>query len=175
MSQTRIAGILFCVVAVACGRGPKADSAAVSAAPVADSSGSSGSSPAKAAVTNTIDPCTLITKAEAEAALGMSVTGPETERDGDGVTCTYTHSATTLVVHVGRQPSSVSAIEQARTLYGENAKILSGIGDAAFEGPGRMISGVKNSTLFLINTGAGPGIMSEDKFLALARTVAARL
>jgi hypothetical protein len=38
-----------------------------------------------------------------------------------------------------------------------------------------MISGVKNSTFFLINTGAGPGIMSEEKFLALARTVAARL
>jgi hypothetical protein len=178
LSQTRSAAVLFCIVAAGCGKSPEANSGAAPAEPVANSSAPSAApvaSAAKTKVTSSIDPCTLITKSEAEAAFGMSLTGPETERDENGVTCTYKHSGTDLIIHVGLQPSSPSAIEQTRTLYGENAKILSGVGDAAFEGPGRMISGVKNSTLFTIATGAGPGIISEEKFLALARTAADRL
>jgi Protein of unknown function (DUF3558) len=170
MSQARIAGLVFGLVAVGCG--PKGDSAGAAPAPVAGPSSPSASagSPAKASVT--VDPCLLITKAEAEAALGMSVTGPETTRDESGVTCTYTHTATMLMINVGAHSSSPAALEQVRKIYGEKAKSLSGIGDAAFQGPGGMIYAVKHATFFIINT---TGIISDEKFLGLARTAASRL
>ena len=171
MSQALIAGLVFGLVAVGCG--PKGDSAGAAPAPVAGPSSPSASagSPAKASVT--VDPCLLITKAEAEAALGVSVTGPETTRDESGVTCTYTHAATMLMINVGAQNSSSPAgFEQVRKTYGEHAKSLSGIGDAAFQGPGGMIYAVKHATFFIINTSA---IISDEKLLGLARTAASRL
>jgi hypothetical protein len=171
MSQARIAGLVFGLVAVGCG--PKGDSAGAAPAPAAGPSSPSASagSPAKAAASVAVDPCLLITKAEAEAALGMSVTGPETTRDESGATCTYTHATTTLSIAVGAHASNPATIEGLRKIYGENTKSLSGIGDAAFRGPGGMIFAVKHATSFIIN----PGIISDEKSLGLARTAASRL
>jgi hypothetical protein len=173
MSQARIAGLVFGLVAVGCG--PKGDSAGAAPAPAAGPSSPSApaGSPAKAAASVAVDPCLLITKAEAEAALGVSVTGPETTRDESSVTCTYTHAATMLMIGVGAQnSSSPAALEELRKIYGEKAKSLSGIGDAAFQGPGGIIYAVKHATYFIINTSA---IISDEKLLGLARTAASRL
>jgi Protein of unknown function (DUF3558) len=119
-----------------------------------------------------VDPCALVTKAEAEAMFGVAMTGPEAKHADGSRTCTYQNaSGNVLIIGVSDRPSSKATLEQISALM--KAKSVSGVGDVAFEGPIGTISFVKGTTLYMID--AGISRWSDEKLLSLARTAASRL
>lgn len=153
------------VVALAsCGRGEESTGSTTSRAAPADTP-----SPSKTA---SVDPCALVTKAEAEAFFAATLTGPETEKSGGSSQCIYKNaSGKAMVVGVSDSPSSKEALEQLGALM--NARAVMGVGDAAFEGPIGTISFVKGSTMCTID--AGIPRWNDEQLQALARKAASRL
>lgn len=121
------------------------------------------------------DPCTLITKAEAEAAFGVTFEAPTTEADAHHKTCTYDVAGhgTDLKISVNIGSFSRANLDAIRHSY-PDAVDVPGVGDAAFQFA-RLINVVKGSTFFIVGTGAGTAIISDDKLQELARTAASRV
>ena len=153
------------VVALAsCGRGEEGAGSTTSGAPAADTP-----PPSKSA---SVDPCALVTKAEAEAFFTVTLTGPETDDFGGSRKCIYKNaSGKAMVVGISDGPSSKEALVQLGALM--NARAVTGVGDAAIEGPIGMISFVKGSTMCTID--AGIPRWNDEQLQALAKKAASRL
>ena len=153
------------VVALAsCGRGEEGTGSAASRATPTDTP-----PPSKTA---SVDPCALVTKAEAEAFFAAALTGPQTENSGGSRNCIYKNaSGKSMVIGISDSPSSKAGLEQFGALL--NARAVMGVGDAAIEGPIGMISFVKGSTMGTID--AGIPRWNDEKLLALAKKAASRL
>lgn len=120
-----------------------APSAPASTAPSAMPSASSSAEPSlPTAVPTAIDPCTLVTQAEASALAGVSLSkGKETTFDTNGKQCGYAATGVVFVVQVVQAPDQATvdkAKQQAlkdmeQGAQGINVKVtqLSGIGDGA--------------------------------------------
>ena len=153
------------VVALAsCGRGEESTGSTTSRATPADTP-----PPSKTA---SVDPCALVTKAEAEAFFAVTLTGPETENSGGSRQCIYKNAAgKSMVIGISDSPSSKAALEQLGALL--NARAVMGVGDAAIEGPIGMISFVKGSTMCTID--AGIPRWNDEQLQALAKKAASRV
>lgn len=122
-----------------------------------------------------IDPCTLITKDEADAAFGLTFDAPTTEAKHNSTTCTYAISGHGSSISIAVTPgSSKAALDGLKKIYGAAATDVPGVGDAAMVF-GRVYSVVKGSTLLTVGTGDGPGIISDDKLLGLVKTALSRI
>ena len=170
----------FTLVLGACSTssGPATTSAA-NGTPAAQSAEAptAGAPAASSAAGGATDACSLLTKAEVEAAFGETMLEPVSSVDNGDPTCTYTHSAAgvaDLTVAISAQPSSAAGLKSAEAIYGTAATDLPGIGDAAFEF-GTLLEFVKGTTLVTIGTGDGPGIISDANFRGLAATAAGRV
>jgi hypothetical protein len=99
-----------------------------------------------------LDPCSLITQAEAEAALGLKAEGPQKDSGfGQFAQCQYTASgervtdvrSATVQVH----PVDFASKRKAFADAGEKIEPIAGIGDAAFWAPGYSFLYVQKSKL----------------------------
>ena len=158
---------------VACGRAPEGKDKAVSnvaqsgAAPVAATTQAATPSSSASA-----DPCTLLTKAEAESIFGAALGEPLAEHSDGSRRCTYKNdSNNVLVTGISDPPSSTAALEQFRGLI--KGRSVSGVGDGAMEGPIGTITFVKGSTMYIID--AGIPRWGDEKLLGVAKAAAARL
>ena len=106
-----------------------------------ETAGGGGSKGAEVAGGAGVDPCSLITQADAEAALGGKVEGPQKESGfGQFSQCQYTASgervtdvrSATVQVH----PVDFMSKRKAFADAGEKIEPVAGIGDAAFWVPG---------------------------------------
>lgn len=149
---------------------------AVNGTPAAQSAEAptAGAPAASSAAVGATDACSLLTKAEVEAAFNQTMLEPVASIDGGDPTCTYMHSdpgVADLIVSISSQPSSVADLKSAEAIYGTAATDVQGIGDAAFEAVG-VLEFVQGTTLVTIGTGDGPGIISDANFRGLAATAA---
>lgn len=134
-----------------------------------------------------LDPCTLITKAEAETALGEPVEDPEctTNSPVGQVICSYSTPETFKFVQIaltrtGDMPDSLTEIgESAATIFettrdnieGQN---ISGLGDQAFWGvPGLHV--LKGDIYFCISVGSTDKPENLEMAKGLAELVLSRL
>ena len=152
------------------GSGPGAASGAAAPQTTAAAAATSRSGPATA-----IDPCSLITKDEADAAFGLTFDAPTTTTRATTTTCTYKVSGGGSSISVGVNPaSSRAALDGMKKIYGATATDVPGVGDAAMVFS-RIYSVIKGSTLLTIATGDGPGIISDEKLLGLVKTAVSRV
>jgi Protein of unknown function (DUF3558). len=118
-----------------------------------------------------VDPCSLVTKAEAEAFFGAPLSGPE-HPDGKPDQCVYKNeSGYSFLIGVSG-PSTVEAVRQLGAMM-PHARAVSGVGDAAYEYPSGTINFVKGSTLCIVD--ANIPRWGDEKLLNLAKTAAGRL
>jgi hypothetical protein len=93
---------------------------------------------APAASGGEFDPCSLLTKAEVEAAIGTSVTEPEAEGLSNLFTCSYNDPETplfslvTVSVFVGENADQASDVYELTKDNAADAQEVDGIGDEAF-------------------------------------------
>ena len=166
-----LCGLLGAVLVGACSVGPSPGSGTGGNFPAP---GQPAPAPVAAQATTAVDPCALVTKADADAAFGFSFDPGTVETSGGSKSCTYVHDATSLIVAVTLQPSSKSVLETTKSIYGARATGIEGVGDGAFQ-VDRTITVLKGSVLFMLGTGAGPGIISDERLRDLAKTAAGRL
>ena len=88
------------------------------------------------------DPCSLVTREEAETALGLKATGPEKNSGfGQFEQCQYLASGERLVdirsVTVQVHPIDFASVRRAYAEQGEKIEPVEGIGEAAFWAPGQ--------------------------------------
>ncbi len=125
MFAPKLAALCAALLLVACGGGGEESSDAA-----AGGASSAGDRPAS----GVIDACKLVTKSEAEAALGSPMADGETD-SGTAARCTYHTSDTskpdTVFVRVGKGRAEKDAFALAKNLYAD-AKPVDGFGDQAF-------------------------------------------
>jgi len=177
----RVIVLAFCLLLAACGG---------SATSTSNSSAGVTPSPTQAARVNSVDACTLVTAAEASAAAGSTVTNLSAGAGGQtpGI-CVYGSSDSSASVFVFAQvypdattADSISPEQMAAVLNGQmgvaNAKVVTGIGDKAFEytatssaGGGIAIFVFKANVVLMI---AVSPTTDSTKVEALARTAVGR-
>jgi len=85
-----------------------------------------------------IDPCSLLTKAEVEAAIGASVTEPEPEAAANLVACSYNDPETpifslvSVTVFIGGDANEASDVYELTKDNAADAETVGGIGNDAF-------------------------------------------
>jgi hypothetical protein len=85
-----------------------------------------------------IDPCSLLTKAEVEAAIGTSVTEPEPEETANLVACNYNDPSTpifhlvSVTVLIGANADEASDLYELAKDNAAEAQTVGGLGDDAF-------------------------------------------
>ena len=85
-----------------------------------------------------IDPCSLLTKAEVEAAIGTSVTGPESEQSANLVACDFNDPQTPIFhlvsvsVLIGGDANEASDVYELAKDNAADAQTVGGIGNDAF-------------------------------------------
>jgi hypothetical protein len=85
-----------------------------------------------------IDPCSLLTKAEVEAAIGASVTEPEPEAVANLVACSYNDPETpifslvSVTVFIGENADQASDVYELTKDNAADAQTVAGIGNDAF-------------------------------------------
>lgn len=170
-------GIGFALLLGACSNSsaPAATSAPSGVATAPSAQAPTAGAPSAAAA-GAPDACSLLTKAEVEAAFNETMLEPASSVDNGDPTCSYAHTAggLDLTVAISSQPSSAAGIKSAEAVYGGAATVVPGVGDAAFEAVG-VLEFVKGTTLVIIGTGDGPGIISDANFRGLAATAAGRI
>lgn len=135
MGRRSVVGlVLIAIVATQAGCNPSDDKAKATATPPGRPA-ATGGAPGDA------DPCTLVTRAEAEAALGGVVQGPERASGfGQFSQCQYLASGERLVdvrsLTVQVHPVDFASKRKAFVDSGEPIEAVSGIGEAAFWVPG---------------------------------------
>jgi Protein of unknown function (DUF3558) len=135
---------------------------------------------------NAVDPCALVTKEEAEAALGLKVGEPEKETlGGSNATCTYTaadNPGATVSVDVylpqAKKESFTSLrrnIEEKPEVFGP-VEALSGIGDEAYT-YASVVSVFQNNRFFEIAVELGKYNQPANRAAAkpLAQKAASRM
>jgi hypothetical protein len=138
------------------------------------------SPPAAASAAAAPDPCSLITKAEAEAAIGAAVTGPDKSSGmGNFDQCQYQYSGERLT-DVGAVTVQVEAVDLAskQKAFADAAdptEPVSGIGDAAFWAPGHSALFVGKGNLTTSFSVTRQGIDMKAASRALAEKGVARL
>jgi len=86
----------------------------------------------------TIDACSLLTKAEVEAAIGTSVTGPEPEQSANLVACNFNDPNTPIFhlvsvsVLIGENANDASDVYELAKSNAADAQTVGGIGNDAF-------------------------------------------
>ena len=165
--RLRSACVLLGVVALAaCGQGDRDDAGSKTAA-----------APAASAAP---DACSLVTKADAEAAIGATVTGPE-KSSGMGTMdqCQYLYSGERLAdqgaVTVQVYPVDIASQQKAFAEAGEAMEPVSGIGQAAFWVPGHSALHVGKGNVTASFSVTRQGIDMKAASRALAEKGVARL
>ena len=85
-----------------------------------------------------VDPCSLLTKAEVEAAIGTSVTEPEPEEAANLVTCSYNDPETPIFslvsvsVLIGEDADQASDVYELAKDNAADAQTVGGLGNDAF-------------------------------------------
>ncbi|MFN2464603.1 MAG: DUF3558 family protein [Candidatus Dormibacteria bacterium] len=121
------------------------------------------------------DPCTLVTKDDADAAFGLSFDAPATTTKRSTVTCTYKLSGGASSLSISVTPgSSTAVLDGVKKAYGGAATDVPGVGDEAIVFS-RIYTVVKGSTLLSVGTGDGPGIISDEKLLGLVKLAVSRV
>ena len=120
-----------------------------------------------------IDPCTLVTRTEAEAAMGEAATGPGQVRGADE--CKYTAQANdsdTVTVTVG-SPAGLKTVVTSNGVGGTvTTEPVSGVGDEAIYEPGLQVLYVrKGDKAFLIQLATLASVQSADHSAAKAADV----
>ena len=141
---------------------------------------SSGQTTQASAATAAPDPCTLVTKAEAEAAIGAAVTGPA---KGGGMgqfdQCQYLYSGERLTdqgaVTVQVQAVDLASKQKAFADGGEAIEPLAGLGDGAFWVPGHSALYVGKGNVTASFSVTRQGIDMKAASRALAEKGVARL
>jgi hypothetical protein len=154
--------------------------------------GASGAAPAGAAVT---DACTLLTPADVQSVIGFAVTKTEPYKDAGQPGCTWSWGDSNDNVSIqvtspggkadfasnrsfigsfdaGLSSAMPSLVASAGTLFQQTD--LTGLGDAAFMGPGYVLYVVKGDTEFKVQ----PGFIDPDvegKLVKLAKLAAGRI
>lgn len=124
----------------------------------ATSEGAAGSNPDGE---DGINPCSLVTKEEAEAALGKPVADAERPEVAQGLICQFVGSEGAdvwqlqiLVTQTGSAESMTSAFASARESIAEtNPEDVSGIGDEAFWIPGANQLNIREGNTYIIVAG----------------------
>jgi hypothetical protein len=167
------AGILLaaCIAALAIGcggdsRSPAArpdaivasatPAAARTAPPTASSSGTAG-----------IDPCALVTRAEAEAAFGF----PAQEPAAKGAVCRYDTVQQTKFFDLTARTGTSKDFESAKNLCGSSTAPVPGLGDNSCSTNNTVVVLAKDVLITII---AG-GNFNQDNLVAVARTAASRV
>ena len=165
MNSLRVAALLAAVAALAaCGEQDKADAPAPTA-----------SASAKAP-----DACSLMTKADAEAAIGATVTGPQ-KSSGMGTMdqCQYLYSGERLAdqgaVTVQVYPVDIGSQQKAFADAGVKSEPVTGIGESAFWAPSQSALFVGKGAVSVSFSVSRQGIDMKAASRALAEKGLARL
>jgi len=130
--------------------------AAATAPPTASSSSAPG-----------IDPCSLVTRAEAEAAFGR----PAQEPVAKGAVCRYDTVEQTKFFDLTARTGTRTDFESAKNLCGSSTEPVPGLGDNSCSTNNTVVVLAKDVLITII---AG-GNFSQDNLVAVAKTAASRV
>ena len=168
-SSRRFAVIVIgCMVLISCGNGDRSSRSS--------GAGESGAASGGASQATGVDQCTFFSKAELEAAFGLTL-GPGRSRTGEPACDFESDDGRSVTVSVGPTHSvSVQEFNELRETIGPEAEPVSGIGDAAFLWGARIYVTTGNRQLTISRENeAKPTPQLRAALTSLAKTGVARL